>query len=263
MNKHTRTEDGMTLIEVMVTMVILIVGVLGTMTMLDTGSDVTTANLARDGAMGLAREQIEEAREISYPSLAQPIAAATAMAPKLRGTNLSSLFSTAVTLAQGGAAVPAATFTTQRRSVDYSSTLTTCVIDDPADGVGTTTGTSCNPLPASSGGGGSSSSGPGASTPGLNVLGIQITGGGTLTQALCSLIGPNSILNALLGSTVSALTGLVSTGADVGLCPSTTQQVAIDRTPNDAIAVTTVVHWATPAPGGTITQRSIVSGPRV
>jgi prepilin-type N-terminal cleavage/methylation domain-containing protein len=263
MHKHTRNEKGMTLIEVMVTMVVLTVGVLGSMTMLDTGNDVTAENLARDGAMGLAREQIEEAREISYPSLTQPIAAATAMAPKLHGTNLGSLLSTVTTLVQGAPAVAAATFTTQRRSVDYSSTLTTCVIDDPADGIGTTTGTSCNPLPASSGGGGTSSSGAGASTPGLNVLGILITGGGTLTQALCSLIGPNSILNALLGSTVSALTGLVSTGADVGLCPNTTQQVAIDRTPNDAIAVTTVVNWSTPAPGGQITQRSIVSGPRV
>lgn len=253
----------MTLVEVMVAMVLLVVGVLGVMTLLDTGNEVTTASLARDGAMGLAREQLEQSREISYLSLEQPITAAAALVHSVSGSNLSSLVPTVTTAAGNVPARPAASFNTRRRAVDYASTYTTCVIDDPADGIGATTGTSCSPLPASSGGGGSSSSGAGASTPGLNVLGIQITGGGSLTQALCSLIGSNSILNGLLGSTVSTLTGLINSGADIALCPNTTQQVAIDRAPNDAIAVTTVVHWSTPAPGGQVTLRSVVSGPRV
>lgn len=255
----------MTLAEVMVTMLILVVGALGVMTMLDTSNGVTTANLARDGAMGLVREQLEQSREIAYPSLTKPIAAASTMVNSISGSNLGSLVSTTTIPPGGSTALPAATFTTSRRNVVYSTTFSTCVLDDPADGIGATTGTPCTPLPASSGGGGSSSSGGGATTPGLNVLGIQITGGGSLTQALCALIGQNSILNGLIGNdgTLSGLSALVSSGADIGLCANGTQQVAIDRTPNDAIAVTSVVRWSTPAPGGQITQRTMVSGPRV
>jgi hypothetical protein len=260
----------MTLAEVMVTMVILIVGALGVMTMLDTGNEVTTANLARDGAMGLAREQLEQAQEISYPSLQTPITAASTLVQRVSGSLLASLFATVTTVphpAGGGLTIvrPAAIFTTIRRKVTYDTTFSTCVLDDPADGIGPTTGSTCSPLPASSGGGGSSSSGAGTTTPGLNVLGIQITGGGSLTQAVCSLIGPNSILNALIGNSglLSGLSALVSSGADIGLCANGTQQVAIDRTPNDAIAVTSVVHWSDPAPGGQITLRTVISGPRV
>ena len=68
----------MTLIEVMVAMVVLVVGVLGVTTMLNTGNKVTRENLARDGATGLAREQLERVRDLTYASLANPDSVATA-----------------------------------------------------------------------------------------------------------------------------------------------------------------------------------------
>jgi Tfp pilus assembly protein PilV len=259
---QARGEAGMTIVEVMIAMVILVVGALGVITTLDTGNKVTTANLARDGALGLAREQLEESREMVFADLAQPLAAATQLANKVSGSLLGSLVATVTTVASNPSPVPAAAFTTRRRNVTYESTFTTCVLDDPADGIGATAGAACTPLPASDGGGTTPvSSGPGPTTLGLNVLGIPITGAGALTDILCSLIGRNSILDGLIGRN-GALNSLVLSGADVGIC-SSTSQVAIDPTPADAIAVTSVVRWSTPAPGGQVTLRTMISGPRV
>jgi prepilin-type N-terminal cleavage/methylation domain-containing protein len=257
-----RGEAGMTLIEVMVAMVIVLVGALGVMTTLDTGNQVTTANLARDGALGLAREQLEQSREMVFADLTQPMVAATQLTQKISGSLLPSLASTFTHIASTPFAVPAAVFTTKRRNVTYDSTFSTCVLDDPADGIGATEGAACVPLPTSDGGGTTPvSSGPGATTLGLNVLGIPITGAGALADILCALIGRNSILDGLIGRN-GALSGLVSSGADVGVC-SSVSEVAVDPTPDDAVAVTSVVHWSTPAPGGTITLRTMISGPRV
>jgi prepilin-type N-terminal cleavage/methylation domain-containing protein len=259
---RVRHEAGMTIIEVMVAMVVLLVGALGVMTMLDTSNKVTTANVARDGALGLAREQLEQSRELSYSTLTQPLTAATQLVAKVSGSLLASLTSTVTNVASNPAPVPAASFTTTRRKVTYSTTFTTCVLDDPADGIGATTGAPCTPLPTSDGGGTTPvSSGAGATTLNLNVLGIPITGAGPLADILCALIGRNSILDSLIGRN-GALNGLVNSGADVGIC-SSTSQVAIDPTPADAIAVTSVVTWSSPAPGGTVTLRTVVSGPRV
>jgi prepilin-type N-terminal cleavage/methylation domain-containing protein len=257
-----RHEAGMTLIEVMVAMVILLVGALGVMTMLDTSNKVTTANVARDGALGLAREQLEESRELSYPTLTQPLAAATALVNHVSGSLLGTLVSTVTTIPTNPVAVPAATFTTTRRKVSYSTTFTTCVLDDPADGIGASTGSPCTPLPVADGGGTTPvSSGAGATTLNLNVLGIPISGAGTLTNILCALIGRDSVLDGLVGGG-GLLNGLVNSGADVGIC-SSVSQVAMDPTPADAVAVTSVVRWTTPAPGGTITLRTVIAGPRV
>jgi Tfp pilus assembly protein PilV len=257
-----RHEEGMTIVEVMVAMVILLTGALGVMSMLDTSSKVTTANLTRDSALGLAREQIEQAQAISFPMLEQPLTAATAIVNNVSGSLLGSLLSTTTTIASNPTPVPAATFTTQRRAQTYNTTFTTCVLDDPADGIGASTGSPCVPLPSSSGGGTVPvSSGGGATTANLNVLGIPITGAGGLAQVVCALIGRNSILDGLIGRG-GALNGLVSSGADVGLCGANST-VAVDHTPADAIAVTSVVRWTTPAPGGQVTLRTVISGPRV
>jgi prepilin-type N-terminal cleavage/methylation domain-containing protein len=257
-----RGEAGMTLVEVMIAMIIVVVGALGVMTTLDTGNKVTTANLARDGAMGLAREQLEESREMVFADLTQPMVAATQLTNKISGSFLSSLVSTWTTIASSPFQVAAAAFTTKRRNVTYATTFSTCVLDDPADGIGATEGAACVPLPVSDGGGTIPvSSGPGPTTLGLNVLGIPISGAGALTDILCALIGRDSVLDGLIGRN-GALSGLVSSGADVGTC-SSVSQVAIDPTPDDAVAVTSVVRWTTPAPGGQITLRTMISGPRV
>jgi prepilin-type N-terminal cleavage/methylation domain-containing protein len=242
---RVRSDDGMTLIEVMVSMLVLVAVVLGLFSLLDTSTAVTRANLSRDGATGLAREQIERARDIAYASLADPSKVAGALAPAIEGSS----------------APTAAAFTTVRRHITYSTVITSCVLDDPSDGIGVATGTPCNPLPVPSGGGGTVSTPGSGSSIQLNVLGITVTGAGTVVDAVCSLIGRNSVLDGLIGATSAKLSGLVSTGAGVGLCTSGSRQVAVDRQAADATAVTTTVTWSRPRPGKVV-QRTVVAGPR-
>lgn len=248
-HQHSRSgEEGMTIVEVVVAMVILLVGVLGVIPILDTGNEVTGENLARDAGTALVREQLEKAREIAYSSLADSSLVAGALAPAISGSD----------------PAVAAVFTTRRRGITYTTTISTCVLDDPSDGIGVATGTPCRPLPAASGGGGTPVSTSGSTTLNLNILGIQITGGGAVVEAVCSLFGTHgSIVDGLLGSG-SALAGLVSTGADTTFCAGK-GNVALDRQANDATAVTSVVTWSQPRTGraARVNQRVVVSGPRV
>jgi prepilin-type N-terminal cleavage/methylation domain-containing protein len=284
-------EDGMTLIEVMVAMTILLVGVLGVFSMLDTGNQVTRHNLAREAATSLAREEIERARQIVYsageaanvadpaivtdpanvadPALALPPAGSSLRdITKMVYADLSDPKKVAGGLASvvAGSDPPATSestsFVTKRRGFTYTTTIQSCVIDDPSDGIGAAPGTSCTPLPTSSGGGGTTSGGSGSTTLNLNILGIPITGAGQIVEAVCNLLGRNSILDGLLGATSGALGGLVSAGADTSLCSSGTRQVAYDRQAADATRVTAKVTWTRPNVG-TVTQHAVVAGPQV
>ncbi len=237
----------MTIIEVMVAMAIFLVGALGVMTVLDVGNRVTSDNLSRDAATGLAREQLERVREMPYAGLSD-------------ATDVAARLSAAVI---GSAPAAGATFTTVRRRTTFTTTIDTCVLDDPSDGVGVAPGTPCTPLPPGDGGGGSSGSGSGSSSLNLNVLGIQITGGGQLVDAVCSLFGTRgSVVDGLLGGG-GALAGLVSSGADTTFCAGK-GNVAFDRQAADATSVRTTVSWTYPGSSrvATVTQRAVVSGPR-
>lgn len=237
-------ESGMSLVEVMVAMVLLLIGMLGVISMLDTSNQVTRRNLARDTANSLAREQLERAREIAYADLADPAKVATALAPGVEGSD------TPVS----------AVLTTTRRGVRYTTTITSCVLDDPIDGIGVAPGTACTPVtgpdvPPQV------PSGPGSSTISLNILGIPVTGSGGVVTAVCNLLGYNSsVLNPLIGAG-GTLGGLISSGADANVC-SSGQQVAVDRQPADVTAVTATVTWSAPQ-DGRLVQRAIITGPRV
>lgn len=245
---RAQREEGMTIVEVVVAMAILLVGVLGVVPLLDAGNQVTGENLARDNATALVREQLEKAREIAYATLADASAVAAALSPAISGSD----------------PAVAAVFTTRRRGIPYTTTISTCVLDDPSDGIGAATGTPCRPLPPSSGGGGSVSTSGSSTTLNLNVLGIQITGGGQLVEVVCSLLGTRgSIVDGLLGAG-GGLSGLVSTGADTTFCAGK-GNVAFDRQANDETAVTSTVTWpqSRAGRGGRVTQRVVISGPRV
>ena len=64
-----RSEQGFTLIEVMVAATLLVVGVLGVVSMLDTANQASSRTKAREGATNLAREAIEAARAVPFPEL--------------------------------------------------------------------------------------------------------------------------------------------------------------------------------------------------
>jgi prepilin-type N-terminal cleavage/methylation domain-containing protein len=285
-------EAGMTLVEVLVAMVILLVGVLGVIPLLDNANTVTGDNKARDTATALVREELEKIQELSALSLVDPIAVATTLTPKIHGsstarTKLPTVCSEHPTACQGRQPVDGAlsvpptfpdggsppdgitvvpvssSFTTSRDGIDFETAVSSCVLDHPSDGIGVATGAPCEPLSAGSGGGGAiSTSGP--TSLNLNVVGIQITGGGALTEVACSLLGTRgSVLDGLLGSG-SLLGGLVSSGADTTFC-SGKGNVAYDRQPIDAVAVTSTVSWrqTRSGRGGSVTQRVVISGPRV
>jgi type II secretory pathway pseudopilin PulG len=257
----------MTIVEVMVAMLIMLVGGLGTITLLDVGNDATSDNTTRDAAVALAREQLETAREISFTSLPVVSNVGTKLTSVLPGANPASLLATSFASVIPGVGTfqfPAQKWATTRLGTTYDSTMWTCVLDDPSDGIGPAPGSACTPVSVTNGGGGTSASGSGSSTLPLNVLGIAITGGGQLIDAVCTLLGSRgSIVDALLGGS-GLLNGLVSSGADTTFCAGK-GNVAFDRQPADAIAINTVVNFTYPGSNrtGTVTQRVVVPGPRV
>jgi prepilin-type N-terminal cleavage/methylation domain-containing protein len=262
-----RGEQGMTMVEVMVAMVILLVGVLGSITLLDAGNHATTDNVTRDAAVALAREQLETAREVSFTALPDVTNVATKLTSVLPGVLPASLVATTFPVVIPGFGTfnfPAMKFNTQRLGVTYGSTVTTCVLDDPSDGIGPAPGSACTPVSVANGGGGASGSGTGSPTLPLNILGIAITGGGQVIEAVCALLGTRgSIIDTLLG-TGGLLAPLVSTGADTTYCAGK-GNVAFDRQPTDAVAISTVVNFTYPGSTrtGSVTQRVVVPGPRV
>lgn len=240
-------EGGWSLVESLVGTVMLVIGLFGLMTMLDTGNRVTNANLGRDSGTGLAREVVERARQVPYATLAQPLEAAKKIAE-----------------ATPGASTPTnGVWTTNRRGVLYTTTLNTCVVDDPADGLGPVLGVPCSP----SNGVGGPGSGPNGGPPltvHLNVLGLPINaavGGGVLGQ-VCSALGQSALVDSLLSGSgvVNGLLGLAGSGADIGLCQSGGTTIGYDLEPQDLTRVTAKVTWTKPQPGSVV-QSALVPRP--
>ncbi len=117
-------ERGFTLIEVMVTMLILVVGIAGAIAMIDGANARTLANKEREAANALTREVIESARSVPYRQLTPTTALSELQAiPGLEDTTPSTTEWTVV-----------------RRNQTYTLSLTVCSVDDDQDGFGDTTG---------------------------------------------------------------------------------------------------------------------------
>jgi prepilin-type N-terminal cleavage/methylation domain-containing protein len=114
-----RKQDGFTIIEVMVASLILLVGILGVTTIVNTANSTTTSNKAREQGLSLAREVIESARSVKYQSLRPSTAVATLQA--MPG------------FANAGAG---AGWTIKRRGIIYNVSVGVCSVDDPGDGTG-------------------------------------------------------------------------------------------------------------------------------
>jgi prepilin-type N-terminal cleavage/methylation domain-containing protein len=65
-------QSGFTLVEVMVAVLILVAGILGTLSLLDGANAATSRTKTREAATNLARELIESARAVPYPKLTTP-----------------------------------------------------------------------------------------------------------------------------------------------------------------------------------------------
>ena len=110
-------------------MVVLTIGVLGTLSLLQNANGTASVNGARVGAVNLARELTEYGRGTDYDNL-QPsrVVAALRDNPALTGTGPSP-------------------WTVQRRGVVYTVTATVCTFDDPKDGLAKATEEPANPCP--------------------------------------------------------------------------------------------------------------------
>jgi prepilin-type N-terminal cleavage/methylation domain-containing protein len=122
--KSLRNERGFTLIEVMVTMLLLVVGIAGALALIDGANARTVATKQREAANALSREVIEAARSVPY-----------------RNLNPGS----AITTVQGIAGLEDTTpltgaWTVERRKTVYTITMSVCTVDDDQDGFGDISG---------------------------------------------------------------------------------------------------------------------------
>ncbi len=116
---RVRSEDGFTLIEVLIAAVVLVLGTTALFGLLDTSMAAISATRAREGATSVARSIVEDARTIPYAQISPG-----AIEGQLQSmTGLSD-------------ASPAAGWQIIRNGVTYTVTSTECSIDDPKDGFG-------------------------------------------------------------------------------------------------------------------------------
>lgn len=240
-----RGEDGYTIIEVIVAMVLLVVGVLGMLVMVEGSLSSTSRTTAREQATNLARELVERSREVPYSRTT------TAAAPAA----LASALPEHPTLSAG-------TFTVRRRSVDYTVTVAACSIDDPTDGAGVGNTTFCD-NPSGSTGPGGSSGGNGLAL-GFSVLGlpVNLAADGTLLTTVCNAVGGQPTL-AMLGGTVASLVSFTGNDAQVSLCQGggDDDYVAYDATPDDLRRVRVKVDWKQRAQPFSLTQTTLLTTP--
>ena len=115
-------QRGFTLVEVLVAATLLVIGVLGTMAMVDSSNAETRLSGGREGATNLAREVVEGARTLGYDELL----------PATVDTRLQTL--------PGLTTTTPGSWTVKRRGVVYTISTPLCSIDDPKDGYGSHAG---------------------------------------------------------------------------------------------------------------------------
>jgi prepilin-type N-terminal cleavage/methylation domain-containing protein len=237
----TADERGITLPEVMMAMVIFLVGVLGTLVLVQGSMSSTNRTTAREQATNLARDLVERSRQATYANMTTSLAPATlrAMLPASDGAT-----------ALSGANLR--TFDVTRRGVTYTVTIFACSIDDPTDGAGVGDATFCEAptgtvVPGST---------PPGSAAAVNVLGIGVSAGGSLLQTVCNAVGTDTTI-------LNALTSAVSTVAPISACPygATTSTVPYDSTPEDLRRVRIDVSW-TRGGAGSVSQTTLLTNPK-
>jgi len=111
-------EDGFSFVELLVAALVLLIGLLGTVSLIDGANNTASATNGRIAGTNLTRELVEYARAADYDQLTDAQLPGTIQARPNMG---------------GGSTNP---FTVERRNVTYTVTLSACVYDDPKDGLG-------------------------------------------------------------------------------------------------------------------------------
>ena len=117
-------ERGFTLVEVMVTMLLLVVGIAGTLALIDGANARTVMTKQREAGNALSREVVEAARSVPYRQL-----------------NPTSGVSSVQAVPGLADSTPSTTaWTVERRKTVFTITMTICSVDDNQDGFGDITG---------------------------------------------------------------------------------------------------------------------------
>ena len=130
LRSRAQAESGFSIVEVMVAALLLLVGVIGTLTLVEGATRTVATSKSREGATNLAREVLERSRSLSYGSL-----------------STSSL--TSNVRAMPGMGGGTGTWKVSRRGIQYTVAPAVCSLDDPMDGYGARTGGPyCTGVPA-------------------------------------------------------------------------------------------------------------------
>jgi prepilin-type N-terminal cleavage/methylation domain-containing protein len=117
-------ERGFTLVEVMVTMLLLVVGIAGTLALIDGANARTVMTKQREAGNALSREVVEATRSVPYRQL-----------------NPTSGVSSVQAVPGLADSTPSTTaWTVERRKTVFTITMTICSVDDNQDGFGDITG---------------------------------------------------------------------------------------------------------------------------
>jgi hypothetical protein len=113
------------LIETLIAAVVLIVGLMGAYALLDLSARTSSATRAREGAVNLAREILEDTGTIPFSELSPSIGSRLQQIPALAPSP------------------PGTPWRIQRRAYTYTVTVEECSVDDPKDGLGKHDSTFC------------------------------------------------------------------------------------------------------------------------
>ena len=116
-----RSQEGFTIVEVMVAAFVLLVGLAGTVTMINQANATTTSNKAREQGVNLQRELVEAARGLPYDQITP-----TSVVDDIRSQPG---FSSSTIGSKG--------WTVVRRGITFTMSVGVCTVDDPGDGIGT------------------------------------------------------------------------------------------------------------------------------
>ena len=122
-----RSQDSFTIVEVLVAIIILVVGLLGTADILLHADRSTVSSQAREGGVALQRELVEAARNIPFTQLSQ-----ASVVPTIK--NMPGFTSSSVG-ANG--------WQIKRRGINYTMAIGVCAVDDPSDGTGASDPDTC------------------------------------------------------------------------------------------------------------------------
>ena len=128
-------DDGFTLIELVIAMAVILVGVLGTLTLLDRASAQTSSSNARQTANSLIRDIIETAQGVRYAQLTSPAVKAEMQANGFPDDKPAT-----------------STWDVSRNGITFTLDVVACIVDDPSDGLADhSSGGYCSDSPAGSG----------------------------------------------------------------------------------------------------------------